>query len=409
MAISAMSGPLIIYGQSPFAALEYNPDLGSSLFYSGAGILDPRQPFTYLPGEAESQPDVGWLGFDNITTLTAVTYTKAVGAISSAGSTTGSATYTLPLVTANSATTGVYVTQSFTRSDTGVADTNTGAGLVALDAFTSVTASITNGIMTVTANSAMPITPGMIIVSVGGAISLGAIAGVYVVQQLTAGAAGNGVAGTYQLSLGALTVASGTITLALPNVLSCAIPYGFSAGTNPSIPLWNPSALVGRAVQITVPASPGPYGIATVSGYDIYGYPMVEAITLGGAGAYLGKKAFRYIRSIVLSGGTPDTGKNYTADTTDIIGLPLRSDNFGDLAVNYAASLTALTGITAATNYVASDRTSPATSTTGDVRGTFGAFTSATGTSKLVIRQSPQAQNVGYTTGLYGVTQFSNF
>ena len=412
MSISALSGPLVVFGQSPFPSLEYNPDLGSSLFWGGVAVLDPRQPFTYLPGEAESQPDCGWLGVDNITTLSIAPYTKAVGAISSAGSTTGSATYTLPLVSANSATTGVYITTNFTRSDTGVLDTGVaGAGLVALDAYVSCTASFSNGVMTVAANSGMPITPGMVILSTAGSITAGAL-GVtgtsFIINQLTGGTGGTGVAGTYQTNNSSFSAGSGTVLLALPNVLSCLVPYGYASGS-PSVLLWNPQALIGRAVQITVPAS-GTYALATVSGYDIYGYPMVEAITLSGAGSYQGKKAFRYIRSIVLSGGTPDSAKAYTADTTDVFGLPLRSDNFGDIAVNSAAgSMTLITGITAATSYLPSDRTSPATTTTGDVRGTYAAFTSSTGANKLVIRQSPQATNIGYVTGQFGNTQYSNF
>lgn len=406
MAITALSGPMIVFGQSPFQGIEYNPDLGSSLFYAGAGILDPRAPFTYLPGEAESQPDIGWLGFDNINTLTAVPYTKAVGAISATANPTGP---TLALSLANSATTGVYVTTTFTRSDTGVLDTGVnGAGLLVIDGFTQATASITNGIMTVTANSAMPLTPGMVITAVGGTTTSGQAVGAVVLQQLTGGAAGNGVAGTYLLNISALTVTSGTVSFALPNVTSCTVPYGFSTGNNPSIPLWNPQALVGRAVAITA-ATGATYTTATVSGYDIYGFPMVEQITIVAASQVSGKKAFRYIRSVVLSGGTADTTHTYSVDTTDVIGLPLRSDSFGDITVNFAASLTALTGITAATSYVPADRTFPATATTGDVRGTYAAATSATGANKLVVRQQPSPQNVGYVTGLFGQPQYSNF
>ena len=244
--------------------------------------------------------------------------------------------------------------------------------------------------------------------TLGGTTTSGQAVGAVVLQQLTGGAAGNGVAGTYLLNISSLTVTSGTVSFALPNVLTCTVPYGFSTGNNPSIPLWNPQALVGRAVAITA-ATGATYTTATVSGYDIYGYPLVEQITIVAASQVSGKKAFRYIRSVVLSGGTADTTHTYSVDTTDVIGLPLRSDSFGDITVNYAASLTALTGITAATSYVPADRTFPATATTGDVRGTYAAATSATGANKLVVRQQPSPQNVGYITGLYGQPQFSNF
>jgi hypothetical protein len=169
--------------------------------------------------------------------------------------------------------------------------------------------------------------------------------------------------------------------------------------------MWNPQALVGRAVAVTAAAS-ATATTATVSGYDIYGYPMVEAITITAGSQVVGKKAFRYIKSVVLNAA--DATHAYSVDTADVFGLPLRSDNFGDITVNSATSLTAVTGVTAATGYLPSDRTSPATTTTGDVRGTY-AFTSSTGANKLVIRQSPQAYNVGSVAGLFGVTQYSNF
>ena len=171
--------------------------------------------------------------------------------------------------------------------------------------------------------------------------------------------------------------------------------------------MWNPNALIGRAVAVTAAAG-ATYATATVSGYDMYGFPMVEAITLSAGSQVSGKKAFRYIKSVVLSGGTADTTHAYSVDTTDVFGLPLRADSFGEILVNYATSTTAVTGITSATGFVAADKT-VATTTTGDVRGTFSAFTSGTGANKLVIRQSPQPYNVGSNVGLFGVTQYSNF
>lgn len=398
MAITAFSGPVVVFGSTPLTG-EDNPDLSPSMFWGGPAILDPRPFYTYYPGEAASAQDYAWLGADNITTQSIVPYTKAVGAISASANATST---TLTLVSANSATTGVYITTSMTRADTGVVDTNGNAGLVALDAYTSVTASIANGVMTVTANSAMPITAGMTILATTGTVSAGAVAGVVVLSQLTGGTGGQGVAGTYQLAATNLTATSGTVTLALPSPRFCAVPFGNPA----SIYMWNPQALVGRAVAVTAAAG-ATATTATVSGYDVYGFPMVENITISAGAQAVGKKAFRYIKSVVLN--ATDATRAYSVDTADVFGLPLRSDNFGDITVNSAAgSMTAITGVTATTGYLPSDRTSPVSATTGDVRGTY-AFTSSTGANKLVIRQSPQAYNVGSVTGLFGNTQFSNF
>ena len=410
MSITAFSGPVIVFGQNPVSA-EYNPDIGSSLFYAGGGILDPRGPFTYLPGEAQSAPDFGWYGFSDIVTYLNVPYTNAAAAIVASANPTSA---TLTLVSANSATTGVESSSVFTRSDTGVTDT-----VLALDAYASVTASATNGVLTVTANSNLPIGPGMVLLAstttvTGG--TLGASSGVYIASQLTttgtASSVGNGQTGTYQLSQN-VTFTSGTVTLAYPTVQSCAIPTNLQT---PSVYLWSPMALAGRAVSVTA-ASGATYATATVNGYDIYGFPMSEAITISAGSAATGKKAFKYIKSVVLSGGTADTTHAYSVGTTAVIGLPVRADSAAEVVVNAANSQTAVSENTAfaANGFLPADRTTPS-ATTGDVRGTIDVsnasgvnLTPSTGTNKYVFRQIPSAYNVQSTTGLFGLTQYYNF
>lgn len=406
MADTAFSGPLYVYGQSPYPGSEYNPDIGSSAFFAGAGILDPRTPFTYLPGEAQAAQDFAWYGFDNITSVNAVPYTASTAAIVASANPTGP---TLTLVSANSATTGVYITTSMVNSATGQPDTNGGAGLVALDAYGSVTASIANGVMTITANSGMPITPGMVLLSAG-TVTAGVLGTTtQVMNQLTTTGAtpvSQGYAGTYQLNNTSLSANSGTVTLAFQTPQQCAIP------TNPQTPslwLWNPCALVGRAVSVTAAAG-ATYTTATISGYDIYGYAMTEAITITAGSTVNGKKAWKYIKSVVLSGGSADTTHTYSVGTTDIIGLPLRADTFGEILVNAATSLTASTLLTAATGFTPADRTTSST-TTGDVRGTMN-FSSgganiptSTATNRYTIKQSVQPMNAQYVNGLFGLPQ----
>ena len=401
MANTAFSGPVIVFGQNPTQPADYNPDIGgSSLFYAGTGILDPRAPFTFLPGEAQSAVDYGWLGVDNITTLSAVPYSAAAAAIVASANPTSA---TLSLVTSSSSTTGVYYNNTnFVRSDTGASD-----NVLALDAYASVTGTVSNGVLTVTASSSqMPIGPGMVILATTGTVSQGTALGSQIVAQLTTtgtySTVSQGTTGTYQLT-GNLTATSGTVTLAYQNAQQCGVPNN---AQTPSQANWSPQALLGRAVSVTA-ASGATYTTATVNGYDIYGYPMSEAITITAGSAVNGKKAFKYIKSVVLSGGTADTTHAYSVGTADVFGLPLRSDTFGDIIVNNASSLVATTLITAATNYLPADRTTPS-ATTADVRGTFAA-TSSSGANKLIIRQSPQAYAVPYTTGLFGLTQYYNF
>ena len=387
MSISAWAGPLVSFGQSPYAA-DYNPEAGPSLLYSGAGILDPRPYYTYIPGQNFGAFTPGFLGFDNVTTINAVPYTASNVAIVASANPSSA---TLSLVTANSATTGVSIVPSVTNASTGAVDTNGGAGLVMLDGFTSFTGSISGSTLTVTANSTAPICIGMTLLTAGGSGTLPA--GLTVIGYGT----GTGYTGTYVLS-GTATVGSGTITANFQTISSCAVPFG-SAGT---IALWNPQALVGRAVSITA-AAQATYTTATITGYDIYGFPMTQALTISAGSTVTGTKAFKYIKSVVLSGGTADTSHAYSVGTADVFGFPLRSDTFGDVTINYAGSLTATTLITSAANYTAAVTTAPS-STTGDVRGTF-ASTSATGTNRFVFRQSPQPYNVGSITGLFGNTQ----
>lgn len=401
MANTAFSGPLIVFGQNPTQPADYNPDIGgSSLFYAGTGILDPRLPFTFLPGESQSAVDYGWLGVDNITTLSAVPYTASSTAIVASANPTSA---TLALVTSSSSTTGVYYNNTnFVRSDTGATDT-----VLALDAYASVTGSFSNGVLTITASSnQMPIGPGMVVISTSGTVSQGTALGTQVVAQLTTtgtySTVSQGTTGTYQTN-GNLTATSGTVVLAYQNVQQCAVPNN---AQTPSQGNWSSQALLGRAVSVTA-ASGATYTTASVNGYDIYGYPMTENITITAGSTVNGKKAFKYIKSVVLSGGTADTTHAYSVGTADVFGFPVRSDTFGDIIVNNASSLVATTLITAATNYLPSDRTTPS-ATTADVRGTFAA-TSSSGANKLIVRQSPQAYMVPYTTGLFGLTQYYNF
>ena len=119
-----------------------------------------------------------------------------------------------------------------------------------------------------------------------------------------------------------------------------------------------------------VGAAGGAGGTFTVAGYDIFGQPMTETITVGaGAVTGWGLKAWKYITSV-----TPNVtdAHNYSVGTSDVFGLHGRSLIWEDTRVAWdAATMTADTG------WVAADTTTPATATTGDVRGTI--QTSASG------------------------------
>lgn len=311
MSITAFSGPVIAFGGGvPGTASDYNADRGPSLFDQGIGLMDPRGPFTYLPGQRAGQPTYGFLGTTGIPTISAVPATLAVANI--AASQTPVAATPLTLVAATGA--GITVGQTITRSDTNVAV----AGLLAIDG------------------------------------------------------------------------------------PSSGKPFGQGpTGTGGTVFLWDPTTLIARAVRVV---SVGNDSTATfvVRGFDIYWFPMVETITGANAGTATGKKAFKYIQSITPAGTL--SGSAVTVGTTDIIGLPIRSDYFGEFEANVNSAW-----ITANTGYVAPDATSPATAITGDVRGTYALQTASNGTVRVMLFSSPSVNNVSSAAGLFGVAQFTNF
>jgi hypothetical protein len=412
MSISAFTGPLVSFGESPYGTTDSYPEIGPSLFFGGAGILDPRIPFSYTPGQDFGATTAGFLGIQDVMSLNIVPYTLNTSAIAASANTTASTAMTL--ASSSSASTGVAVAQSIVRSDTGAAVT----GLLGIDAFTQVTGYISNGtsgtagnILIVSAASAGQLTIGMVISGTGIAANT-TITGYGPTVTATDGGSGDGYTGSYTVS--GAPVAAGTsasqltISASLGNSTLNAIaaertPFG-SAGT---IQLWNPMALTARAVSITTSAATvGTTNVFTVAGYDIYGYPMSEAIsvpstTVSGTTTN-GKKAFKFITSVTPS--VTDATTSYSVGTTDIFGLPLRSDYFGNATFIYPGTgstnlVTSVTGYTAAV-------TTTATTTTGDVRGTYALQTAAsTGTNRLIVRQSPALYHISSATGLFGVTQ----
>lgn len=162
--------------------------------------------------------------------------------------------------------------------------------------------------------------------------------------------------------------------------------------------IYDPTKAISRAVRIVSAGGDDTLCVFTVRGYDIYGVAMTEAITGANAGTATGKKAFKYIASVTPVGTVGST--TVTVGTTDIFGIPLRSDYFGEVSINYNSAW-----ITANTGYVAAVTTSPATTTTGDVRGTYNVQSASDAAKRLMIFASPSLANISSATGLTGVTQ----
>lgn len=397
MSISAFTGPIVSFGQAD--SQDYNPELGPSLFFAGACLADPRAQFNYNPGQNFGSMTAGFLGTTRIQSLNVIPVTLTTALVAAAAHTTGGTAMTLASATA----TGLAVGVSIVRQDTGV----TVNGLLELDPpVASVTASVPAGstVMNVTALGAGGgvgdnlLTPGMVLS--GTSIVTGTTVG----QFGLGGTTGNGGTGTYNISVSpSAAITGGTITGISTGTLNNTIAFGSAA----TIQLWNSSCLLGRAVSITS-ITAQVVSTFTVRGFDIWGFPMTEIISLTGttAGTTAGKKAFKYILSVTPN--TTDGTNTYEVNTTDIIGIPIRSDTFQPGAESDISIMSNNASVTSATGYVAADKT-VATGSTGDVRGTFALQTASNGTLRVIFTQSPSAPAMISVAGLFGVTQFSDF
>lgn len=138
----------------------------------------------------------------------------------------------------------------------------------------------------------------------------------------------------------------------------------------------------------------------TVSGYDYYGQAMSEVITVAVAGtAVTGKKAFFQVSGATIAGSATVV----LIGTSDVLGLPVRVTN-----VAYVASVKSNSTLAQdAGTFIAAD-TATATTSTGDVRGTYTPATASDGIVRTVmgillpaIAVGPNATRVG----ALGVTQ----
>lgn len=140
---------------------------------------------------------------------------------------------------------------------------------------------------------------------------------------------------------------------------------------------------------------------ALVSGYDQYGQPMSELIAFNGTTAVQGNKAFKSVTTIAISAAMAG---NAFIGFGDKLGLPYRVANVAYvLSVKWNSTLADDAG-----TFVAAVATSPATTTTGDVRGTYVPSSATDGTKRLVMALALPALAVGPNAtriGAAGVTQ----
>ena len=139
---------------------------------------------------------------------------------------------------------------------------------------------------------------------------------------------------------------------------------------------------------VTVTAAGANTSTFTIFGYDQYGQAMSQLIAAPSTSTVATTKAFKSATRIAISAAA---GSAITAGFNDKLGLPVRVTDVGYVtSVKWAATLAADTG-----TFVAADTTSPATTSTTDVRGCYTPSSAANGTRRLVMTIALPAIAVG--------------
>ena len=157
-----------------------------------------------------------------------------------------------------------------------------------------------------------------------------------------------------------------------------------------------------RAVSITIGTGTIADVAITVTGLDVYGQAMTDVIQTGTTQSTTvdGEKAFFQITGVAVAGAV---GGTVAVGTTDVLGSPVRITDAGYIArAGWAGALADDAG-----TFVAAVTTT-ATTTSGDVRGTYVPSSAPNGTRRLVmgillpaLAAGPNATRVG----ALGVTQ----
>jgi hypothetical protein len=157
-----------------------------------------------------------------------------------------------------------------------------------------------------------------------------------------------------------------------------------------------------RALSVTTGTGTTTSSNITITGWDQYGQPMSEVIASGVVASTTtnGKKAFNQVLSVSGSAATTST---ITVGTTQLLGVPVRITNGV-----YICHVGWSTGFAIDSGSLVVADTATATTTTGDVRGTFSPSSAPDGIKRLVLGIMLPAIAVGPNAtriGAFGVNQ----
>lgn len=424
MADTNFRGPMTsmgsMLGDQSGTTAQIQPFDGPSIFYQSVAFPDPRfYPFDkdgVSPGRIES--------------FFLSSQFAAIDAIPSASSTTTVAAAQAPSTTAAVA---LNLTTATLGTAAGVPVWAPGVPIIPTNTTVPVTVSaidfgFTTG--TTVAASSTVITVDNTLFTLGQWIVIGGAAAVnsaLITQVMSINANGTGITIS---PVAATAISHGPIGQGnlFSNLLPPATQFGpATASANAAQPyrlaglavLFDPAQGVARNLTITAASIGSGTTAVLASGYDIWGVPMTEVLTADGTTTVAGKKAFKYVSSVVVqTAATTVTPANINIGVGDLLGFPLRNDQWEYTDMRFGGGLqTVNTGWTSAI-------TATATNTTGDVRGTqnfsTGFFGAAAGSSAAgapfngvkrvtVKMRVPMIRMIGSNpntyTGLFGVTQ----
>jgi hypothetical protein len=174
-----------------------------------------------------------------------------------------------------------------------------------------------------------------------------------------------------------------------------AAPAWFGYGTSGAVQGWT-GAACGRAVSLTSLGNLSAINF-TIRGFDLYGLPQTETLAGPNGNTVNGKKGWKWITSVTPNGSSATT---VSVGTADVFEFPIRADRFGKVGIVWNNSW-----FTNSVGFVAADTTSPASATTGSVRGTFTLQgDTSNGVKSMQVEQGVPPALVGTQVGVFGVT-----
>lgn len=390
---SILSGPVIVSGPiNPVQNMD--PGVGPSLAFQGGHLLDVRQVGGLEAGPAlPGYKAYGMWCSPYVTMVDAVPITKTVGLIAAAQATTNGTAMTLAATQAA----GRAINLPLIPFGSAYASANKVTPGVCLDAgFTTGTTNGTTAVLSSLPSGAWKFFKKGQRIWIAGANSA--------TSPFFTTVAATPAAGATSITLSDIppaAVTGGQVGNADPWGVNVAWPYAMYSPAS-DVAMADPTQMLGRAVSISGNAG-SLAGNFTVVGYDVWGQPQSEVIAFaGGAATTNGKKAFKWITSVTPN--TTDAGHLLSVDTTDIFGFTMRSDFWEYANIYWNGAF-----ITASTGWVVADATDPATTSTGDTRGTYAVQSASDGVKRLAIFASIpmynmiNADNLSYKT-LFGVT-----